>query len=834
MKPDKEPKWIWSGDSADDRHVWAWARRCFDLPERGEAALEICADLRYSLWINGRRIGFGPPKFHAATPTVDHYKIPAELLHEQRNVLAVLVYSLGDYPVSSVMPKRGGLWLRFSAGKTRIVSDRSWKMRRDPGYLPETAARSSCQPPCEIYDAGAGLGDPSLAEYNDKAWPAARELPPVEGPGMEARDIPFMTAMEYLPDRAIEWGIIGMEQSCREIAFTHMAKAISCAQFFPDREGRVSHLENGMLMDASGLDESEGLYALFDFGRLWAGYPILKVEGRAGTVIDLIYSEDLRLHQARPNKNPHFPYLDRIILGEGELSHRITWPKCARYIQLNVHGGAATVRHLALERSTYPVQWRGFFASDCPVLNQAWEISAHTVQLNMEDSYMDTPWRERGSWLGDDLLKCRAAYATFGDYALARRFLLHVSRGQRTDGSLASKYPANITSHLTTWTLCFPLSVFEYCRASGDWDFAREMLRVVKGVAGWLDGHLRPEGIYEAPPASVSSITASYNFIDWAPVDMRGANAAWNAFAYESLRCVAALAEKAGEDDFAEQTASKAAALKEAFCRVFWDEKRGIFVNGYFESKLLARWGCHENILSLLFGLAGPEQRRSIQGRLEEEGMDRIFVVNESDYDIVVPECGKISTVALALSCYRWPDDEMVPVGTPYFAGYLLRMLIESGRADEAQRFIRRHWGEFSRQGATSVWEVWDMEQSLSHGWSCSPVTLAAHYFLGVHQAPFPDEHFRILPVSGDLRNVRGRVATRFGMVQVEWSRSPDWTLHLDLPRGAVFEAGLPEKKGRRLEADGRTDIPRKTLMHCEETYQIVTLKGGRHTLGHV
>ncbi len=832
MTVHEEPQWIWCGDAPEDRHAWAWARRRFDAPERAGATLEICADLRYLLWLNGKRVGFGPPKFHASTPTIDRYEI-TDFLREKDNILAAQVYSLGDYPISSVMPKRGGLWLRLSAGETRVVSDRSWKMRRDPGYLAETAARSSAQPPCEIYDARLGLGNPSEPDYDDEAWPAARELPDAAELCFEARDIPFMTAEARVPDRAIEWGSLRAEEPYGEIAFGRLASALARAELSPDREGRISLSKNEIAFNASGLAAAEALYAVFDLGRVWTGYPTLRIEGSPGAIVDLLYSENLSAHRTLPDKNPHLPYLDRIYLGEGELVHRITWPKCARYIQLNVHGGVAKVKRLVFERSAYPAQWRGFFASDCPTLNQAWEISAHTVQLNMEDSYMDTPWRERGSWLGDDLIKCRAAYTAFGDYALARRFLLHISRGRRADGSLASKYPANITSHITTWTLCFPLSVFEYCRASGDWDFAAETLSVVEGVIRWLDSRLGKLGVYEAPPASVTATTGSYNFIDWAPVDMRGANAAWNAFAYESLRCATALASRVGADDFAEQTAAKASALQAAFRRVFWDERRGVFANGVVESGLLPRWGCHENILALVFGLADAGQRQAIQRRLDEENLDDVFIVDENDYDILIPEAGKIPTVALALSRYRWPEERMVPIGTPYFADYLLRALIESGRAGDAQRFIRKRWGEFSRQGATSVWEVWDMAQSLSHGWASAPVPLAARYFLGVHQAPFPEEHFRVLPVAGDLRTARGRVTTRFGVVQVEWTKFPDWILRLDLPAGVSFEAGLPEKPNRRLEANGKTNARLTTSRHCGATYQTVMLEGGRHVLRH-
>ncbi|HRJ73377.1 MAG TPA: hypothetical protein PLS03_14225, partial [Terrimicrobiaceae bacterium] len=67
--------WIWCGDTAEDFHVQAWARKIFPWDGRGRVRLQITADLRYMAWVNGHRLGFGPPKFHADTPTVDEYEI---------------------------------------------------------------------------------------------------------------------------------------------------------------------------------------------------------------------------------------------------------------------------------------------------------------------------------------------------------------------------------------------------------------------------------------------------------------------------------------------------------------------------------------------------------------------------------------------------------------------------------------------------------------------------------------------------------------------------------------------------------------------------------------
>jgi len=820
-----EPKWIWCGD--DDTaglNVWGWARRKFTGAAGEPATLEISADLRYMAWLNGERLGFGPPKFHAQTPTIDVYDISSQL-HTGENVLVVCVYSLGPAPITSCMPQRGALWVRVRHSGGEIISDKQWKMRRDPAYMQETATRHDLQPPCECYDARLALGRPQAVNYDDSAWPAATELETPADFQMERRDIPFMTAECFAPDRVIAAGIAAFETAYAQVPLPALAKAIATASEEPDRENCIA----GMEMDARGLNETQSVYALFDFGRIWTGYPVLRIQGTPGTIVDISYSEDLLRYRIRPNKIP--AYLDRIILGDEEVEHRITWPKCARYLQINVHGGKAKIASLTLERSTYPVTRKGFFASDNPVMDQAWEISAHTVQLCMEDSYMDTPWRERGSWLGDDLIKMRAAYATFGDYALARRFLLHHLRGQFPSGMMEGKYPANIPTEISTWTIRFPLSVLEYCAESGDWDFANQTGEVLTKLAAWLETLRQPNGLYEAPPVVLTAWINQYNFIDWAPIDMHGANTAWNAFAYDGLRGIGILATKIGNTALAAHAQLRATQVKEVFQRVFWDERRGIFVNGFHEGKQLPRWGCHENYLALLFDLATPEQEVSILRRLSEENLNAFFVVNEDDYDLIIPESGKIPTVAMALSQYRWPDDKMVPLGTAYFADYMLRALFRMGRIEEAQAFIEERWGEYSRQGGTTVWETWDMNQSLSHGFSCAPVVLASRYFLGLHRADELTGEYVLLPVAGKLQEARGRVMTRFGPVQIEWSKKPAWELRIDLPAGFRVKVGLPVTENSRMEVDGLPAENPEKITHCRQPYQCVELTGGKHRL---
>ncbi len=199
-------KWIWTEGEEKPRNFFLMFRKAFSLPRRARSArLHITADSRYVLYINGERIGQGPPRgfpwrYHYDTYEVMPYLRPGE------NVVAVLVHHFGHSTFQYVQG-RGGLLAQLDVdGKTVLGTDRTWKVKPCEAFARRVPRVSVQQGWEEQYDARREEMGWVEIEYDNRDWADAVELgPPGIPPWTELtpRDIPFQTDDEVQPVRVV-------------------------------------------------------------------------------------------------------------------------------------------------------------------------------------------------------------------------------------------------------------------------------------------------------------------------------------------------------------------------------------------------------------------------------------------------------------------------------------------------------------------------------------------------------------------------------------------------------------------------------------------------------
>lgn len=796
--------WIWCNDTPQVLNQYAYFRRSFEVTSSTDGViLQLAADTRYRLYINGTFLGDGQARYHAAEPSYVTYDL-TPYLHSGRNVVAVLVHGYGEVKrCSSFYTVRCGLIAAiartFADGRPAEVirTDDHWKCYREQAYAADTPRLSNHQGYVECFDARKALFDWASPSLDDRHWSSAvvlgctHELAPWSN--LVEHTLPSLTRETRLAVRAIESGRMIPSADYDVSDLKQLAPMMASAQFAGDdaivqRLNVVSQLPLKLSCD----DPRDQAYVVFDFGQVSAGYLQIDIEGRPGTVVDLGYSEGLQQGEHETFKQG-CRYVDRFILGSQRITHGPILPKSLRYLLVAVKG-QAVIHGISQQVSTYPMIWRGRCYSSDPVLDAAWQIGTHTVQISAEDTFIDTPRRERAGWLADMRPEAVAAYYAFGDYALARhsielffksqdqpgRFL---PTGSDNPGWLLSRYPSIDPHRMPDYNVAMTGILHDYLMHSGDVSLLEQLWPQYQKLVKHHDYFRRDDGLYEFRPYEHNHGT--YNLTDWAPTDNRGAAASLTMHYADHLRMAAELARRMSDDALARNLESQYTRTCEAIRDLLWDESRGLFVNGIIDGRRNTRAGYHENLLALLYNIADDAQADRIRqtvlagdNALPLWQPDPPYELYSFRRDGLLPE---------------WDDSQLVPIGSPFFSYYAVWALLESGMAIKALNTIREQWGSILQQGATTVWEEWDGSKGRSHGWGAGPTWLLLSYVLGVIPAKPGFAEAAILPSVGDLSSMKGRVPTPQGYIEAQWSvRDGRFTLSAVIPSGMRATLGLP------------------------------------------
>ncbi len=824
--------WIWCDTPPHEPNQYALFRRELELPAGlGPVSISLCADSRYWLYANGTRVGFGPGRYSVEEPLYDTHDL-TPYLHAGANVIAVRVYGMGQvYRCSSFMPVRCGLVAVVTTGNTVLTTDAAWKTRHDPAYTNGTPRYSNHQGHVECYDTRAALPHWAEPDFDDSAWQPATllgktsTLPPWER--LRPRDIPLLTLEPRLPVRIVESGVLLLPAGEAPPPLATQAELLAHAPRLPD-EAATRHLTPTatLPLELESPAQDQLAYALFDFGSVSAGYLSLRLRGEDGSVVDLGYLESTHAGKWDLHKEG-IRYGDRVVVGPESAEFHTTFPKTLRYLLVAV-SGKAVVEALRHEVSTYPMQWRGGFWSADPVLDTAWHIGAHTVQICAEDIYMDTPRRERAGWLGDLRIEALAAAHAFGDTRLARHslglfFQSQDRPGRDTDygpehpGWVSARYPSIDAYRMPDFNASLALPVRDYLLHSGDTGWVRALWPRLLRVTEHLESYRHAGGLVEW--GDLGKPGAGYILVDWAPFARPPASAPLNLLYAGHLGAAVEIARHLGLRADAEALAARRKSLVAAIRTELWDARRGVFVNAPGSP----RAGYHENLLALLYDVALPEQATSICQQL---------LAGRQTLPTWLPEKGYELWKALREGhTPPWDDSEWVPVGSPYFTFFALEALFETGHARLALDTVRTQYGRCLAAGATSTWEQWDGSTSHSHGWGAAPTIQLPRYVLGVAPLEPGYTRFEALPTPGGLAHAGARIPTPHGIILAEYEATTGRAhLRLRVPPGTEALAGLPGATGL-LELEGCPAPQTQTHTLRRGPYQTLRLGPGDYRL---
>ncbi len=359
-KTNWKANWIWDKENLTKENVWMCFNKKVTLEKEPEELIaNISADSKYWLYINGENVVVegsvkrGPNENSCYYDSIDI----APYLKKGENSICALVWFWGDDKSYSYNTSgQGGFLFEAINEDITIVSNKSWKVKKNPAYIDSILYQPNYRlPEYSIYfDARKDIGNWINETYDVSSWENATEYT-IGGKGaygkLYPRGIPFLK----------DYGFIDYENS--------------------------KDYENYTVSNPFG----ERITVDIPYNAQLT--PYLKVIAPAGKKIR-ITTENTIIGAVSTT----------YITKEGEQEFESLGWFNGEHITYDIPYGV-TIVSLKYHETGYDSSFCGDFKCNDEFLNSLWQKSLRTLYVTMRDNFMDCPDRERAQWWGDVTLE---------------------------------------------------------------------------------------------------------------------------------------------------------------------------------------------------------------------------------------------------------------------------------------------------------------------------------------------------------------------------------------------------------------------------------------------
>lgn len=741
-------------------------RKKFDLPKQPqEFIINVSADNRYRLFVNGKSVCSGPARADLEHWTFESIDIAA-FLHAGKNILAAEVWNFGDLkPWAQFSIKTAFIIQGNSSSEAVVNTDTTWKVIKNKAYTPapagskETSGQFTVVGPCDRVDASLYPWDWETQGFDDTAWLTPRTLDPAHPHGV-GTDINWELTPRKIPL---------MDQQHQLFAEVRRTSGVKLPQGFLGGKSTWTIPANMKTI------------VLFDQANLTTGYPELIVTGGKGSTIRLTYAESLFDSKgAKGNRNETegktiLGYSDYFLPdGKANRLFRPLWFRTWRYLQMEIQtkGEALQIDRFSSEFTAYPLKENAVFDSDQPDLKKIWNVGWRTARLCANETYFDCPYYEQLQYVGDTRIQSLISLYVSGDDRLVRSALTGFNESIFFEGLTRSRYPSANPQIIPPFSLYWVDMVNDYWTLRDDPEFIKNFLPGIESVLGWFTRRIDKE-------TGLLGKVEYWNFVDWA------IEWAWNndkgiggvpeggyrdgnssilsmQFAYAAQRA-AELFRYYGESAKADKYSEIAQKLTKAVYEKCWDESHGYLA----DTPSKKAFSMHAQIFGVLTNTIPENDQKA-------------FVLH-------------------------FMNDKSLIQPTMYFRFYLTQALKKTGLADHYLETLGL-WNDMLNKGLTTFAENPDPTRSDCHAWSASPDYDFLATVAGIRPASPGFKTVEIQPALGKLNFIKGQLPHPAGMISFDLKRkgTDGLTGEVILPEGLT---GIFSWNGKAIELKGKTTI---------------------------
>lgn len=682
---DWSAKYIWTEIEENEvRNKWVCFRKNFNIDNKNDIKNVICniaADSKYWLYINGeivirdgqlKRSEKGNSIYYDQVNIDDYLKVG-------ENNISILVWHFGKSSFSHIDSGQGALLFQTQIGDSLIISDDTWKAIQNPAYLDDNEIDNARLSETNIYyDANLTLENWYTNEYDDSDWNSA------------------VVCGDHNSEK---WG----ELIKRDIPFF----------IFSDINEYENKTQNDEILEMK-LPYNMQLV------------PYLKVKAKANQKIIISNNKDLDNHELYGKVT----YITKDGVQEYESPSWINGDK----IYYSIPEGVEIIS-LGYRQTGYDTEMSGKFECNDEDFNTLWTMANRTLYVNMRDTYMDCPDRERAMWIGDTSVEMeQAMYGLDTSANDLYKKSIKTFIGWRRDDVFYTVSPSMVSNlQLPIQNLLSICSMYEYYQYTGDESFLE---LVYPSVVQYLN-------LWEMGDNGLVVGRGNYYLNLWQWYDSQGVTDSFileNSWYYYALKNAQKMASVLGRREDAIKYKTQLNKMSKAFNKEFWDG------NGYKTAEYNG-YDVRVNAISVLSEMA------------DESKYETLFKTIENAYD-----------------------------NSTLMEKYILEAMAKMGKIESVQNRIKTRYNDMikSLDYSTTLWEYWSNEVgSKNHAWAGGPLIIMSKYFAGIKPLEPGYSEILIKPDFGILNKLNAKVNTVKGTIEMD-AEKKDGILNLKL--------NIPEK----------------------------------------
>lgn len=447
-----------------------------------------------------------------------------------------------------------------------------------------------------------------------------------------------------------------------------------------------------------------------------------------------------------------------------------------RYLQISDPGEHLSASDISAVTQTTdaPAGHAATFDSSNPTLNAVFGLMQRSALLTAQDTFLDTPTREKGQFLGDSVDESMATMSSLDERLLTREAIVDFMHSQARywpNGAMNAVYPnGDAKRDIPDYSEMFPEWVMAYYQQTGDTALLQQAYPAMKNVANYIQNAVDATGlVYELPGGSGPY---QWGIIDW-PAPMRyntvrdgnGAETVVNALAVGADRSVAAAASVLGDAGASATYGGYADGIAGAMNGKLYNAGTGLYSDGLATDtrQRIENYSEHAQSYAVTYGIAPASDYPQLGAAMAKDGME------QGPMDL------------------RQLESALATTGQD---AALVRLLTDPAQDGPAKILA---------EGGTAMWEQWDpgcatptcsgsqvsqsSNESFSHGWGSAGIVEMLQALLGITVSGAGASQVTIQPPASGLSQANGTQWTERGPVTVSWHETGAVTsVDVDLP----------------------------------------------------